>query len=371
LGLVAPPLEETDVSPMSDPELHEFYLECRRRERVAAAQATAALNEIDRRRSFAREGFLSATAFVAYHNGDSHQSAAGLVRLARELRGMPHTAAAFADGEIDPTRVRRLIDARRAAPERFTDAEPGLVERAGRQDARTFTLTVELWCHNNAPVEARRREAELFERRRLSILETFEGMVRLDAELDRVSAETVMKAIGGVAGPADRDDIDGRTSTQRRADALTEICRRYLDSGEAPISGGHKPHLNVIVDIDTLTGETATRSEIGHRHPLGPAAREFLACDATVCGVLMEGPQHVLQMGRNSRTATPAQLRALALRDGGCVIPGCGRPPDWCDAHHRVPWTRGGATDVDNMRLVCRPHHLMIHIHSLDLPRRE
>jgi 5-methylcytosine-specific restriction protein A len=97
----------------------------------------------------------------------------------------------------------------------------------------------------------------------------------------------------------------------------------------------------------------------------------MLARDATVCGVLMEGPHEVLQMGRRARTATPAQLRALAIRDGGCVIPGCGRPPDWCDAHHLVPWTRGGATDINDMRLVCRPHHTMIHLGLLDLPQRE
>ncbi|OFW66078.1 MAG: hypothetical protein A2Z12_10335 [Actinobacteria bacterium RBG_16_68_21] len=361
----------TAVSEMSDGELHEFYLERRRRERAAAAEGAMALAEIDRRRSFLREGYLSAAAFVAHRSGDSHRAAAGLVRIARSLPEMPHTSAAFHAGEIGSVRVRRLIDAWEAAPHRFATVEEALVDRGCHQDARTFTQTVDLWRQNAAAGLSRLEERERFERRRLSFSETIEGMVHVDADLDPVSGETVISAIRALSGPADRDDADGRTSTQRRADALGEICRRYLDSGDAPISGGQRPHLNVIVDIDGLTGGAVTRSEIGEGRVLGPAAREFLACDATVCAVLMEGPDEVLQMGRRARTATPAQLRALAVRDGGCVIPGCGRPPGWCDAHHEVPWIRGGLTNVEGMRLVCRPHHVMIHLGLLDLPKRE
>jgi hypothetical protein len=356
------------VAEMPDDALHEFFLDCRRRERVAAAEAAAALAEIDRRRSFMRERFLSASSFVAWRAGDSHRAAAGLVRTARALQRMPHTAAAFERGEIDTIRVRRLVDAREAAPDAFIADEDSLVERAREQDAATFVRTVELWQQNQAPDHSRRRERERFEARRLGFADRFDGMVAVDALLDPVSAETVITAVRALAGPADRDGADGRTSPQRRADALTQICRRFLDTGDAPISGGQKPHLNVIVDIDGLTGGPVYRSEIGHGRPLGPAAREFLACDATVCGVVMEGPWDVLQMGRRVRVATPAQLRALAVRDGGCVVPGCDRPPDWCDAHHLVPWVHGGLTDVDEMCLLCRPHHVMLHFGSLALP---
>ena len=360
-----------DMATMPDAELLEAYVDSRRRERIAAAESAALLAEIDRRRSFVADRYLTATAFVAHRAGDTHRSAAGLVRVARALEDMPHTAAAFRDGDIDTVRVRRLVDARDTAPEPFREAEESLVEHAVRQDARTFTLTVGLWREKEASAAMRRDERRRFEQRRLTVSETFEGMIHLDADLDPISGETVITAIRSLAGPANRDGGDGRTATQRRVDALAEICRRHLDSGDAPITGGRKPHLSVIVDLDALTGAPAVRSEIGERRSLGPAAREMLSCDATVCGVLMEGPDEVLRMGRDSRTATPAQLRALAIRDGGCVIPGCGRPPDWCDAHHDIPWTQGGATDVDDMSLVCRPHHFMIHLGVLSLPQRE
>jgi hypothetical protein len=356
---------------LPDAGLHDFYLECRRRERVAAAEGAAALAEIDRRRSFTGECYLSPVAFVAHRTGDSHQAAAGRLRMARALGSMPHTTAAFTAGDIDSVRVRRLIDAHNDAPAEFTNAEDDLVERARTQDAAAFTQTVAIWRQNQAHQRARLGERRQFQRRQLTITDTFEGMIHLDADLDPVTGETVITAIGTLAGPANRDDNDGRTATQRRADALGEICRRYLDTGHTPISGGQRPHLNVTVDLDGLTGGPVTRSQIGHNRTLGPAAREFLACDATVCGVLITRHREVLQMGRKTRTATPAQLRALAIRDGGCIVPGCGRPPDWCDAHHLIPWSKGGATNTEDMRLLCRPHHLMLHLGALQLPQRE
>ena len=65
----------------------------------------------------------------------------------------------------------------------------------------------------------------------------------------------------------------------------------------------------------------------------------------------------VLCAGRTRRLASPAQRRILAARDGGCCFPGCTRPPSWCEAHHVIPWLLGGATDIDNLVLICGFHH--------------
>ncbi|MCC6183624.1 MAG: HNH endonuclease, partial [Microthrixaceae bacterium] len=52
---------------------------------------------------------------------------------------------------------------------------------------------------------------------------------------------------------------------------------------------------------------------------------------------------------------------ALAVRDGHCVFPGCDRPASWCDAHHVTRHTDGGPTTIDNLALLCRHHHGVIH----------
>jgi hypothetical protein len=68
-----------------------------------------------------------------------------------------------------------------------------------------------------------------------------------------------------------------------------------------------------------------------------------------------------LAVGRTQRTATAAQLKALVVRDGGCVHPGCARSAAYCDAHHVQHWADGGLTDLPNLVLLCRHHHRALH----------
>lgn len=271
LGVLAPSAspDSADVAALSNDDLFDAYEAQRREIRRREARSAVLLAEIERRRCFEPYGYLSAASYVAHRAGDSHRAAAGRVRTARALGDMPHTAAAFADGDIDPVRVRRLVDARDAAPESFPAAEERLVDQARRLDAKDFTSAVEMWRRRAVPRVIATEERERFERRRLSISDSFDGLVHLEGDLDPVSGEVVITAIRSVASPANRDNTDGRTPTQRRVDALTEICRAHLDSGVAPVSGGVKPHLDVIVDLDTLhqgahptlrdRGETGTR----------------------------------------------------------------------------------------------------------------
>jgi HNH endonuclease len=72
-------------------------------------------------------------------------------------------------------------------------------------------------------------------------------------------------------------------------------------------------------------------------------------------------PTQPLEVGRATRTIAPAQRAALTVRDRGCAILGCGRPPAWCEAHHLRHWVHGGPTDLGNLALVCRAHHWAVH----------
>jgi len=69
----------------------------------------------------------------------------------------------------------------------------------------------------------------------------------------------------------------------------------------------------------------------------------------------------VLDLGRESRLASPAQLKQLWLRDRECTFPGCTVPNTWCDAHHLTWWARGGHTDIANLALLCPRHHTIVH----------
>ncbi|WP_067501767.1 HNH endonuclease signature motif containing protein [Actinoplanes sp. TFC3] len=97
----------------------------------------------------------------------------------------------------------------------------------------------------------------------------------------------------------------------------------------------------------------------GERLSAGAVRR--LACDARIVPVILGSKSEVLDVGRLSRTAPGPLRRALVARDGGCAFPGCDRPPRWTDAHHILFWALGGLTELDNLVLLCRHHHNVIH----------
>jgi hypothetical protein len=152
--------------------------------------------------------------------------------------------------------------------------------------------------------------------------------------------------------------------SQRRHDALVDLATRHLN-GNKP--SGTAAVVNVVVDLNTLTRPedtdlVAARCDLERVGPIGRDAIARLGCDGSFSRIVMDGPSVVLDMGRRSRLATPSQRRAIAIRDRHCVFDGCDRAPDWCDIHHLVSWLEElGLTDLANLVLLCRRHHIMVH----------
>jgi hypothetical protein len=92
------------------------------------------------------------------------------------------------------------------------------------------------------------------------------------------------------------------------------------------------------------------------------------ACDSAIVRITGQGElEH--ELNHASRTLPASTRRALESRDRHCVFPGCTRPIVWCDGHHLVWWTRGGATALPNLALLCRPHHRLVHEEGWNLER--
>ena len=89
----------------------------------------------------------------------------------------------------------------------------------------------------------------------------------------------------------------------------------------------------------------------------------MLACDAQIIPAVLGTKGEILELGRARRLATPCLVTYLWERDRGCTYPGCRMPPAWCDAHHLRHWLTGGPTDHDNLALLCRAHHTVVHRH--------
>lgn len=168
---------------------------------------------------------------------------------------------------------------------------------------------------------------------------------------------------------------DRRQPRQRRADALSHVVQAALGTTEP--NRGERPRVVVHLTPEQLV-ETRRRVKAGQgTGPLGSLglglpeveggdpiptwAARTLACDAAVQRVVMSPTEAPLELGRAARLASLTQRRALATRDGGCVVPGCTAPPKACDAHHVRHWADGGPTDLCNLCLLCPAHHTAVH----------
>ena len=66
-----------------------------------------------------------------------------------------------------------------------------------------------------------------------------------------------------------------------------------------------------------------------------------------------------LDIGKATDTIPPHLRRAVIVRDRTCRFPGCQQPAAACDVHHVIWRIRGGRTQLINLVLLCRFHHLI------------
>ena len=85
-----------------------------------------------------------------------------------------------------------------------------------------------------------------------------------------------------------------------------------------------------------------------------------LACDSKIQALLVDGKCVPINFGRRTRTVPDRLFRLLKERDLHCRAPGCTRTRG-LHAHHVVHWIDGGPTNLDNLVLLCRRHHTMLH----------
>ena len=341
----------------------EELVELREAAEALEAEWIRRLNAFNARLGWAADASLSLSAWLRARCRMSGAAAADRSRLARALRKMPLTQRAYSDGDLTTAHVRALSAGAEAHPETFARDEEVLASGASTVSAGDTRKLVDYWRQNLDHAEALDHADQIHQRRRLSISRTWQGMVRIDGDLDPEAGEVVFTAIGSLVDESVKSGSpdDNRTPTQRRADALTELCRQHLDSGQAAVSGGERLHINVLLDLASLQGGVGENRELASGEILHPEAARRLACDAGINRIITSGPSQVLDVGRTTRTVSGPTRRALVIRDKECRFDGCRRPAPWCDAHHIIHWADGGETTLDNLVLLCRSHHRMVH----------
>jgi len=358
---------DTPLATLSTRELRGLYERINAQIRSLQADGAQCLAEIDRRHQAEEQHSPFETAPTcwlsqALNVSDAH--AYSLVRTARKLDTLAHTQQALRSGEIglDHASVvcRAMEDATRTCiDERFV--ERNLVEAARHMntlDLRRHWNQLRYQADQEAGVEA---EAEQRERRWARFTRTRWDTGRFQGELDPESYAWVRAAIDAARARL-KVPGDERTPDQRSADALVEVCRSALEAGELPEQGGQRPQVTVVASLETLRLEPGSPLATLDWGPqvTGHTARR-IAEDADITPVLVSQSGDVLHVGRRKRLLTLRQRKALNLRDRRCQHPGCDRPADQCQAHHRRHWVDGGSTDVQNSGLYCPVHHALLH----------
>ena len=193
------------------------------------------------------------------------------------------------------------------------------------------------------------------------------GMVRISGQLDPEGAAVLRAALDPLSAPnpcTQNGGRDPRPAERRRADALVEICRRAAAAGGAAPATS-KAQIVVTIDLERLTQAIRGAGLTLDRQVLSPQTVRKLACDASIIPMVLGSESQPLDVGRTKRLVTPGLLAALWARDKGCTYPGCGRPPQWTDAHHVQHWADGGPTSLMNLALLCAHHHTWVHQHDL------
>jgi hypothetical protein len=338
------------------------------RDKLEAAIAQA-LGDFDEAKLWELDDAHSLTEWLRVRSRCAPVEAARNAKSARRCRRLPVTAGAWRDGTLSSSQVRAVvanIDDRTAPT--FARDEAALVPLMRSLAVRDVVLLMEEWrerVKGELDDDADPPKPEPDPHREAFLSRTFQSVYALKGVLDPVGGHVLETALR-LAGA---DELDGeRTPARRRADALIEVAQFFLDHHDHPSGSRHRPHVNLLVDIDRLGDHGDVRFVDGT--PVDRVSAASFLCESVVARAMAAGST-ILDYGRSTRAVAPSLFNALLLRDRHCRFPDCTVPGSRCDAHHVVWWEHGGTTALDNLALQCRRHHRVLHkkgMHAKLLP---
>lgn len=270
---------------------------------------------------------------------------------------------------VTPRAARTVADTLDVVAERCTQAELGdleatLLDYAPQLTARELAKLCRQVVERYDPDGAEPREERLRAQAGVTVIQGRDGLVTWIVKMHPEAAGFVTAAVDARTAPrrqpnfadGEVESVDDRPLSQKRLDALVSIARDSLANDSGQVAGAAVTMV-VTMSLDSLLSGLGTATIDGVDAPLSARTARRLAADALLIPVVLGGGSEPLDVGRACRLFTEPQRRALAVRDAGCIWPGCNAPPGWCEVAHLVPWSHGGPTDLANGALMCRFHH--------------
>jgi hypothetical protein len=279
---------------------------------------------------------VDALAFELNLSQGSAQNRAAYARTVTSRFPLAHSA--LASGQISPAHVRVLVE--HLSPlddEHLRDVEARLLERAPQQSVANLARSARRAVRRLVP-----RQERAMPSRSAWMRDCGDGLYEFGftGPYDRVATawETV-KAVAVEQVPG-----DDRTLDQRRADAAAEM-----------LTGGTVPVTTLVIHAD--------RDDLG---PLLTDLRGEPIEKRTLDALMRTGTVRWHDPGRTPPATDgyvpDARLdRWIRLQDRQCIFPGCTIDHARADVHHVKPYRAGGTTSADNLALLCRHHHRLVH----------
>jgi len=369
---------------------------------AAEAKLLDLIRQFDTGNHYVALGFHSTAHWLNYQCGMGMNSARERVRVAKALADLPKLQAGLAEGRLSYSKVRALT--------RIADS--------GNEDYLLNIATYGTAHHVEKLVSMFRRSVRLhdteaaravYENRELLVTYDEYGALIIKGRFPAEQGALILNALNrameqdfknlptaeedreAVAADAAPDCEVSEPSTKprvrfatRRADGLAAIAETYMNNSEN--AGNTADRYQVVVHVtaggsaEEKDERTAISDEVpslltAGASPEDPPAvtphiengsqviaetAKRVACDCSVVPVKEDYFGEPLSIGRKSRSIPPSIRRALTIRDGGCRFPGCTHTR-FVDGHHIQHWADGGETSLDNLVLLCRHHHRLVH----------
>jgi len=348
---------------------------------AAESRLLSLIHQFDLKEYWAKLGLCSCAHWLNLKCGIGMNAAREKIRVAHALAELPKISAEFANGTLSYSKVRAMTRIADETNEEYLlmIAEHGTAHHVEKLVSKYRTAK---------RLQDTEIANEQYNQREVTHFYDHDGCLIIKARLPPEQGALIVKALelamdaAFVGAVPDRDNSSdnndvypkgtstaahvplGQTPEQddeptpiaaRRADALTEIAETYMNNNES--SGSTADRYQVIVHVGAAPGRDSHIEDGPH---VTAVTSRRIACDSSIDTIKEDRNGEPLSIGRRSRTIPPPMRRALRVRDKGCRFPGCTNTR-FVDGRHIKHWADGGETSLDNLVMLCRHHHHLVH----------
>ncbi len=317
------------------------------------------IEKLDAAKSWRHEAMPSCAHWLNAHCGLDLVTAREKVRIAHALPRVPLIRECFRSGELSYSKVRAIT---RVAG---SDNEAELVQMARMNTAAHVARNVAAMRQAERLSESK-AAFDAYRHRTFTCHGDEDGTLVFEGRLPADQGALLVQALDRAMEWLDRSFAE-TAQTVRRADALAILAERFLSEpphADEGLNTADRFQITVHAPAEALVELAGVDADDPPQIEDGPVlATETLrriACDSAIVRILETGAGEPLDVGRKTRVIPPALRRALKRRDRGCRFPNCTNTR-FVDGHHILHWADGGATRLDNLVLLCRHHHRLLH----------